>query len=137
VPPGFRLDRQLIIRALGKAFSSVAKVPSDRTGRPLVTCFRDLRIQAGNQLRWRLRAAGLKWIPERDYRPYADYDGWMRTVLRPWVEETLLNKRTLERGYFNPEYIHDLVAEHMAGANHARKLGVLLTLELWQRLFID
>ena len=61
----------------------------------------------------------------------------MRTVLRPWVEDILLDRHTLGRGYFNPDYVRNLVAEHMAGANHARKLGVLLTLELWHRQFID
>jgi asparagine synthase (glutamine-hydrolysing) len=137
MPPGFRLDRQLITRALGQAFPSVAKIPRDRTGLPLVTCFRDLQIRASNQIRWWLREAGLKGVQAPGRKHYADYDGWMRTVLRPWVEETLLSKRSLERGYFNPEYIRNLVAEHMVGANHARKLGVLLSLELWHRLFLD
>jgi asparagine synthase (glutamine-hydrolysing) len=137
VPPGLRLDRFLMIEALARAFPDLAKVPYEGTGFPLVTCARDLRIRISNQVRWRLRAAGLKWVPVPQERPYADYESWMRTVLRPWVEETLLSRRALERGYFNPEYIHNLVAAHMAGANHARKLGVLLTLELWHRLFLD
>ena len=79
----------------------------------------------------------MKWVPESRKRPYAKYDLWMRTVLRPWVEETLLSKRSLERGYYKPEYMHNLVAEHMAGADHARRLAVLLTVELWHRLFLD
>jgi hypothetical protein len=61
----------------------------------------------------------------------------MRGVLRPWVEDTLLSERALGREYFNPDYVRDLVAEHMAGADYARKLGVLLSIELWHRLFLD
>jgi transposase len=61
----------------------------------------------------------------------------MRTVLRPWVEETLLSTRASERGYFNRATIQRLLAEHMSGANYERKLGVLLSLELWHRQFID
>ena len=76
-------------------------------------------------------------MPVFESKHYADYDGWMRTVLRPWVVDTLLNARALERGHFNPGYVRNLVAEHMAGANHAYKLGGLLALELWHRLFLD
>ena len=137
LPPGLRLDSYLYVRGFSKAFPELAKIPWATTGLPLSTCMRDLRIRADRQIRWRLRASGLKWVPERKHRPYADYDAWMRTVLRSWVEETLLSKQALERGYFRPDYLHGLVAEHMAGANHARKLGVLLTLELWHRLFLD
>lgn len=138
VPPGFRFDRHLFIRGLSKDFPSIAKIPqAGIIGLPLVPCFRDLRIRASRQIRWRLRAAGLKWIPVHEFKHYADYDGWMRTVLRTWVEDVLLSKRALDRGYFNPEYVRNLVAEHMAGANHARKLGALLTLELWYKLFLD
>ena len=137
VPPGLRQEKTFYFKAFSRAFPELAKIPYEGTGLPLIPCFRDLRIRADRQIRWRLRAAGLKWVSERKHRPYADYDNWMRTVLRPWVESILLDRRTLERGYFNPDYIRNLVAEHMAGANHARRLGVLLTLELWHRLFID
>ena len=137
VPPGLRLDGYLYERAFSKAFPKLAKIPWAATGLPLVPCMRDVWIRAQNQLRWRLRESGLKWVSPPSKRPYADYDDWMRSVLRPWVEETLLSKRALGRDYFNPDYVRSLVAEHMAGANHARKLGVLLTLELWHQLFMD
>jgi asparagine synthase (glutamine-hydrolysing) len=137
VPPGFRLDRYLFMRALTEVFVPVAKVPRTGTGQPFVPCFRDLRFRVSNQVGWRLRAAGLKWAPVFESKHYADYGGWMRTALRPWVEDTLLSKRALERGYFKPAFIRNLVAEHIAGANHTFKLGILLTLELWHRQFID
>ena len=137
VPPGLRFDNYLYIRGLIQASPELAKVPYEKTGLPLAPCARDLSIRANWQMRRWLRRMRLKWVSPPQKRPYADYNGWMRSVLRPWVEETLLSKRTLERGYFNPEYIRNLVAEHMAGANHARKLGVLLTVELWHRLFLD
>jgi hypothetical protein len=44
---------------------------------------------------------------------------------------------TLERGYSKPHAISDLVSEHMNGADHAAKLGAMISLELWQRMFID
>jgi len=137
VPPGLRLDRWLLRKAFVRTFPDLAKVPYEGTGLPLVACARDSRLRISNQVRWRLHAAGLEWVPVPRRRPYADYNGWMRSVLRPWIEEMLLSEHSLERGYFNPAYIRNLVTEHMAGANHARKLGVLLTVELWHRSFLD
>ncbi len=137
VPPGLRLNRQLVVDMLVRHAPELAKVPYSGTGFPLMPCFRDLRIRLDHQLRWRLRAAGLSWVPVRRQRPYADYAHWLRTSLRAWLEETLLSSRTFERGYFQPEYIHNLVTEHMAGVDHSRRLGVLLTLELWHRSSLD
>jgi len=137
VPPGLRFDSYLYVQGLIRAVPDLAKVPYEKTGLPLAPCMRGLAIRANRQARWWLRQMGLRWISPPHKHPYADYDGWMRTVLRSWVEGILLDRRTLGRGYFNPDYICNLVAEHMAGANHARKLGVLLTLELWHRLFLD
>ena len=137
VPPGWRLEGYLYKQAFAKAFPTLAKVPLESTGLPLTTSIREVYIRADRQFRWWLRAKGIKCISVPERQPYADYNGWMRTVLRPWVEETLLSKRSLERGYFDPEYVRNLVAEHMNGANHARKLGVLLSLELWHHLFLD
>jgi asparagine synthase (glutamine-hydrolysing) len=137
IPPGLRLDRYINIKIIGRTYHNLAKVPWEKTGHPLVGCTRDLMIRICNQTRWRLRAAGLNWIPNVRRRPYADYNHWLRTALRSWVEETLLADRALGRGYFNPDYIQKLVIDHMAGKNHANKLGVLLSLELWHRQFID
>jgi len=137
VPPGLRFDSYLYIQGFIQAAPDLAKVPYEKTGLPFTPCMREFSIRADRQMRWWLRQRGLKWVSAPQKRPYADYDTWMRTVLRSWVEDTLLNKRALGRGYFNPDYIRNLVGEHMAGAKHARKLGVLLTLELWHRMFLD
>jgi asparagine synthase (glutamine-hydrolysing) len=61
----------------------------------------------------------------------------MRTPLRAWIEDTLLSKRAMERGYFEPDYVRGLIKEQISGGNRAGKLGGLLTLELWHRQFVD
>ena len=138
VPPGLRCDKYLYIRGLVRAAPDLAKVPYARTGLPLVPCMRDLFIRANQQVRWWLRQAGFKWISTPQKRPYADYNHWMRTVLRDWVEDVLLDPRTLSRGYWRPQYVHTLVERHMRGeGNFAPQLGVLLTVELWHRLFLE
>ncbi len=137
VPPGLRLDRFLMVQTLIRQFPDLAKIPYTGTGLPLMACMRDLRIRISRQVRWHLHSVGLLNSPTRKKKHYADYNHWLRTTLRSWVEETLLRKPTLERGYYNPEYIRRLVAEHMMGANHSLKLGMLLTIELWHQQFID
>ena len=138
VPPGLRLDRLIMFRALSEAFPNLAKIPYEGTGLPLIPCARDLRIRFERQLRWQLRSFGLRWISPPNKRPYADYAGWLRTDLQTWMENILLNQDTLDRGYFQRAYVHSLVKEHTTGeADHSRKLGILISLELWHRQYID
>lgn len=137
VPPGYRINEYYFRQAIAKALPALAKIPSTTTGYPLTPCFRDLRMRASRQLRWWLRNHGMGWVPIRQPRPYADYAGWLRGVLRPWVEKTLMGPTAIERGYFQPAFIRNLVAEHMAGKDHTRKLGMLLTIELWHQQFMD
>lgn len=137
VPPGLLHDRYLIKKAFAQAFPRLARVPYTDTGLPMLPCARDVLIRLDQQMRWRLRAAGLTWVEEPKRRPYAAYNQWLRGALRPWVEEVLLGARLAQRGIFNPATVRRLVDEQMAGAKHAVKLGALLTIELWQRQFVD
>jgi asparagine synthase (glutamine-hydrolysing) len=94
-------------------------------------------MRLDEQTRWWLRDHGLTWVPVTHGRPYADYTSWMRNELRSWLEEILLSPQALDRGVLQPSYVRNLVAEHMAGFDHTRKISMLLTLELWNRQFLD
>jgi asparagine synthetase B (glutamine-hydrolysing) len=136
IPPGLRYDRRLIKNAFIRAFPAYAQIPVTETGMPLMDNLTTVRLEAENWARWHLRRVSKRvHYPRR--RPYQDYRNAFREALRPWIEGTLLDQRTLERGYFVPQTIRRLVAEHMAGANHTVKLGALMTLELWHRRFVD
>ncbi|MFN8468145.1 MAG: asparagine synthase-related protein [Caldilineaceae bacterium] len=138
VPPGLRADKVYYRQAIARALPQLAQIDYARTRRPVTDgCFRDIRLRAQELARYWLRNHGASWVPLAQPRPYADYGAWMRRELRPWVEATLLSRQSLDRGYFAPSYIRNLVAEHMAGCDHARRLGTLLTIELWHRQFID
>ncbi len=137
VPPGLRFERLVMKGLLALDFPELAKVPRTPDGLPLMPCRRDLRIRASHLVRWRLRQAGLKWVKPPRKKPYADYSQWLRSALRPWVEHVLLDRKSLQRGYFRADAIGRLVSEHMNGADHTGTLGVLLTLELWHRQFMD
>ncbi len=62
---------------------------------------------------------------------------WMRGVLRPLVEDTVLSPRAAGRGYFRADAVARLCREHFAGRDHSFQLWALLWLELWHREFMD
>jgi asparagine synthase (glutamine-hydrolysing) len=136
LPPGLRYQRRLMRNAFIRYFPKLAQIPLPDTGLPMTACARDLWLRTEDWLRWHLSNRFASVSPTRK-RPYKDYNLWFRTILRPWVEEILLAPRALERGYFQPDYIRQLVNEHMSGVNHAIRIGALISLELWHRQFID
>jgi asparagine synthase (glutamine-hydrolysing) len=136
IPPGLRYRRRLMRDTFIRYFPEMAQIPLPDTGLPMISCARDIRLRSEDWLRWHL-SERVSWIKRNRKRPYKDYNAWFRTILRPWVEETLLNPHSLERGYFQPQYVRQLVQDHMAGHNHTIRLGALLSLELWHRQFID
>ncbi len=65
-------------------------------------------------------------------------DVWFRSELRPLLEGTLLDARSLSRGWFEPAAVRQLVREHVENRwDHSYRLWSLLVLELWQRRFVD
>jgi asparagine synthase (glutamine-hydrolysing) len=138
VPPGFRVEKRYYRRAIVKALPHMAKVVYSGSRRPLDEgSWRNLRMSFDEHARWWLRNRGMNWVPVATAQPYADYGKWFRRELRPWLEEVLLSPQTLDRGIFQPTYTRKLLDEHMAGCDHTRQISMLLTLELWQREFLD
>jgi asparagine synthase (glutamine-hydrolysing) len=63
---------------------------------------------------------------------------WFRGKLEPFMRETILSEKALNRGYFKPEVIKGLVELHVGGErDHSHRLWTLLMLELWFQRFID
>jgi asparagine synthase (glutamine-hydrolysing) len=51
--------------------------------------------------------------------------------------EVLLEPQTLQRGYFNPQSIRELLEEHWRGRrDHSAEIWMLLMFELWHRNFL-
>jgi asparagine synthase (glutamine-hydrolysing) len=65
-------------------------------------------------------------------------DRWLRTSHWPIVEEFVLSPRACSRNLFDRAEVRRLADEHRAGAaRHGERLWLLITLEIWQRLFCD
>ncbi len=63
---------------------------------------------------------------------------WFRQELKGYVQEILLHKRCISRGYFKKETVQQLLDEHISGKiDHGYRLWILLNLELWHQMFID
>jgi asparagine synthase (glutamine-hydrolysing) len=63
---------------------------------------------------------------------------WLRGPLRPLVEELLSEEVVRRRGLFRPEEVRRVVADNLSGReDYGLHVLQLLTLEMWQRIFID
>jgi asparagine synthase (glutamine-hydrolysing) len=64
------------------------------------------------------------------------YERWMRTELKDWVSDILLDSAALSRGYFKKSCIERLLKEDLAQHNHPKEILSLVSLELWHRAFL-
>jgi asparagine synthase (glutamine-hydrolysing) len=63
---------------------------------------------------------------------------WFRGKLQPFLRETLLSEKALNRGFFRPQAVSQLVELHThAERDYSHQLWTLLMLELWFERFID
>lgn len=63
---------------------------------------------------------------------------WLRSELHELLTDTLLDRRSVDRGWTDRRALEQTIQEHLsASADHSRVLWTLLMLELWQREFAD
>ena len=107
----------------------------------------------GLPVEWKLRGGQQKYIfrklaervgvpHEALYRPKQGFAmplvHWIRHELKDLILSVLLEPRTLQRGYFNPQGVRQLLDEHFRGhRDHSGGIWRLLMLELWHRNFLE
>jgi asparagine synthase (glutamine-hydrolysing) len=63
---------------------------------------------------------------------------WLRTDLRPVMDELLTPDRVRARGLLVPAAVETLKREHLEGRRgHAHRLFTLMVTELWMREYLD
>ena len=68
----------------------------------------------------------------------APHDHWLTNDLKEMVDDLLSDDEIRRRGIFNPGSVRTLVREHREGRRDwSYQVWQLLTLELWQRTFLD
>ena len=66
------------------------------------------------------------------------YRVWYRDILSSYVQEMLLDSRTLSRPYLERKGVEAIVRGHLKGnRNYTTEIHRLLSLELLHRLFVD
>ncbi|MBC7249092.1 MAG: hypothetical protein H5T62_02320 [Anaerolineae bacterium] len=140
VPPEIRSGRKLQIALLKTLAPALARVPWTYTNLPVHWSMPTIAlIQRGRRRLHReisFRTRGM--IPPPAAEGQASYAAWFRGPLHNWLEEMLLGQRTIDRGHYNPTALRTMVDQHMAGVrDYSLQFGLLITFELWNRLFID
>ncbi len=97
----------------------------------------------GQEKKWILREALRGTLPDDLLdRPKQGFSiplsDWLRGDLRGWAREILLDRETLDRGYFDRDAVTGILDRHAAGTDgEAKRIWALLTLELWHREIVD
>ena len=102
---------------------------------------------------WKLRGRTQKYIlrklservgvpREALYRPKRGFAlplvHWMRNELKDLIITALLEPKTMQRGYFNPAGVRQLLDEHFRGRrDHSGRIWRLLMFELWHRNYLE
>jgi asparagine synthase (glutamine-hydrolysing) len=93
--------------------------------------------------KWLLRALGEKTLPaaisgRRKWGFKVPTSQWFRGPLRGLLQDALLSRTALARGYFVESRLRALIDEHVSGRqDHDKQLWILVQLELWHRMFVD
>ena len=64
------------------------------------------------------------------------YASWLRTDMRSWLRDILLDRETLARGYFQKSGVERLILENERSGAYAKELFSVAVLELWHREFL-
>lgn len=139
IPLELRANRRMEKAIINREIPELALIPYDKDGLPV----------AGSWLRWGAPALAhkLKNRFNRHVLPifrqyatlYADYENYLRTDLRDWAESVLFDKRTTERGIFNPQFLRSIWARHQSGKelHTLGKIAPIMTYEMVLRRFYD
>ncbi|HET9909626.1 MAG TPA: asparagine synthase (glutamine-hydrolyzing) [Anaerolineales bacterium] len=103
----------------------------------------ELKLKNGTESKYIFKKAVEPYLPhEVIYRKKMGFgvpiDHWFRHELRDMVRDTLLSQRAMQRGYFQRDYIEQILDRHQSGGESWQyMIWNLLMLELWHLMFID
>jgi asparagine synthase (glutamine-hydrolysing) len=130
-PPDLKLGEAIQAHILRRNMPAFLAVVNANTG---------ARVGAGRLARLvaKARLRVFAKLGVRGYQPYERLGLWLRQELRRLVEGTLLSRRCLDRGVFNPAAVRQVVDGHLnRGRNHTFLLMAMMIFEYGQRQFVD
>lgn len=145
IPPELRYNNHIFFKFLKRLSPELFNIPVSPTDAKIsvpVLLYKLLSLKSAIIRKIikivRSKSRGFIKIPLKT--DYPDYGEWIRVNerLRQWVEDILLDERTLSREYFNREFIVKMISDHMAyKRDYTQLIFLLLTFELWYRMFIE
>lgn len=142
LPPEVRLGHKLYTEIYKKYFPSLAEVPWLETGVSLydeVSSLSNVKKNLMRNIRWYVKRATLGRVNLADKDQYAPANEWYRLnkSFRNFINDILLDDRTIARGYFRECGITSMLHKMRRGWDYMSLIGRLCTFELWCRLFLD
>ncbi|HLF25334.1 MAG TPA: asparagine synthase-related protein [Anaerolineae bacterium] len=139
LPAQLRADRNLYRAVIQRETPRLALIPYDHD-EFLPTTHRFIRgaHEAATRLRHRFEKRYPTLVHAR-HTLYADYENYLRHELRDWAEGILYDRRTAERGIFQPSFLRTLMQRHLSGLEEwtVGKIAPLMTYEMMLRRFYD
>ena len=132
-PARLLLEQRAYVRMHARHLSNLAQVRDSNRGIPLASP-PSLRF-AKRVFDWgRTRLPGplAGWLGESG-RATTDYKNWLRTTLRPLLEERLLDGGDVLDGIVRRSAVREALTSHAKGADRTALLGCLLSLSTWLR----
>lgn len=134
-------DQNYSLRAaiLERELPRLARIPYASDELPVTVNPRRRRVnKAVLQARKAAHAVFPRAFPGRP-KFHMGYEEWLRTDLFPWAQGILLDKRTIQRGYFREEALQSLLNRVQAARQSALigKVSHLITFELMLRRLCD
>jgi asparagine synthase (glutamine-hydrolysing) len=128
IPRRFRIKDLITKETLFKFYPRLARIPQAEVG----------YLRAGN-LRTLVYGKVDDWKTRWKWKTsLMDYAGYFRTTLKEFLTGIILTPEFRSRGYFQYSRVQEMLEDHFQRrANHETTIGVLLTFELWCRIFID
>jgi asparagine synthase (glutamine-hydrolysing) len=139
LPATVRGHKALYRAVFQREMPRLAYIPYDHdellpTTQPVIRQIHTLGVKVKNRINRHLAPI----FPQR-FTLYADYEKYLRCELRTWAEEILFDRRTAERGIFDPNFLHTLMQRHVSGLEEwtIGKIAPIITYELMLRRFYD
>jgi len=99
----------------------------------------DINLSGKHTLRRAMEGILPKEIIENRKQGFSAPDqSWYMKHLVQYIKSIILSDRSMDRGYFQKQYLENILNEHISGkVNHRLLIWSLLSFEWWNRIFID
>ncbi len=100
---------------------------------------KDINLSGKHTLRRAMEGILPKEIIENRKQGFSAPDqSWYMKHLVQYIKSIILSDRSMDRGYFQKQYLENILNEHISGkVNHRLLIWSLLSFEWWNRIFID